>query len=77
MDVSGKKISSSWREGPCGYSPVYVGESEKHRFVVPISFLCQPAFQHLLCKAEEEFGFDHPMGGGRNIVPPESDYVNV
>ncbi|CAB4319522.1 unnamed protein product [Prunus armeniaca] len=41
----------------------YVGESEKQRFVVPISFLNQPAFQELLSEAEEEFGFDHPMGG--------------
>ncbi|CAL9021691.1 unnamed protein product [Prunus brigantina] len=46
---------------------VYVGESEKQRFVVPvgfpISFLNHPAFQELLSEAEEEFGFDHPMGG--------------
>ena len=46
-----------------GYMPVYVGESEKKRFVVPISYLNQPAFQELLSQAEEEFGFDHPMGG--------------
>ena len=26
-------------------------------------FLNQPSFQELLSKAEEEFGFDHPMGG--------------
>ncbi|GLT70772.1 hypothetical protein SLA2020_428320 [Shorea laevis] len=44
---------------PC----IYVGESEKKRFVVPVSFLNQPSFQQLLGKAEEEFGFDHPMGG--------------
>ncbi|VVA22024.1 PREDICTED: auxin-responsive [Prunus dulcis] len=41
----------------------HVGESEKQRFVVPTSFLNQPAFQELLSEAEEEFGFDHPMGG--------------
>ena len=32
------------------------------RFVIPVSYLNQPLFQELLCQAEEEFGFDHPMG---------------
>ncbi|KAK8626753.1 hypothetical protein V6N13_134385 [Hibiscus sabdariffa] len=41
---------------------VYVGEAEKKRFVVPISFLNHPSFQNLLSRAEEEYGFDHPMG---------------
>ncbi|KAG9458966.1 hypothetical protein H6P81_003474 [Aristolochia fimbriata] len=45
-----------------GYFAVYVGESRK-RFVVPLSLLQQPSFQNLLMKAEEEFGFDHQMGG--------------
>ncbi|KAK3029046.1 hypothetical protein RJ639_040098 [Escallonia herrerae] len=48
---------------PKGYFAVYVGEQEKKRFVIPISFLKQPSFQGLLRQAEEEFGFDHPMGG--------------
>ncbi|KAL4615976.1 hypothetical protein ACB092_07G165900 [Castanea dentata] len=48
---------------PKGYLAVYVGESEKKRFMIPISFLNQPTFQQLLNKAEEECGFDHPMGG--------------
>ncbi|XP_025012029.1 auxin-responsive protein SAUR21-like [Ricinus communis] len=48
---------------PKGFFAVYVGESEKKRFVVPISVLNQPSFQELLRKAEEEFGFNHPMGG--------------
>ncbi|XP_059647545.1 auxin-responsive protein SAUR22-like [Cornus florida] len=48
---------------PKGHLAVYVGETEKKRFVVPISFLKHPSFQNLLSQAEEEFGFDHPMGG--------------
>ncbi|CAJ2679476.1 auxin-induced SAUR [Trifolium pratense] len=45
-----------------GYVAVYVGEKQK-RFVIPISYLSQPSFQDLLSQAEEEFGYDHPMGG--------------
>ncbi|KAM7479382.1 hypothetical protein LguiA_027595 [Lonicera macranthoides] len=48
---------------PKGYFTVYVGEQEKKRFVVPISFLKEPSFQELLSQSEEEFGFDHPTGG--------------
>ncbi|KAA8546055.1 hypothetical protein F0562_020494 [Nyssa sinensis] len=48
---------------PKGYLAVYVGESQKRRFLVPISYLNQPLFQELLHMAEEEYGFDHPMGG--------------
>nr|KYP68304.1 Indole-3-acetic acid-induced protein ARG7 [Cajanus cajan] len=33
------------------------------RFVIPVSYVNQPSFQDLLCQAEEEFGYDHPMGG--------------
>lgn len=49
-----------------GHIAVYVGERyyNKHRkFVVPISYLEHPLFQELLRKAEDEYGFDHPMGG--------------
>ncbi|XP_021801300.1 auxin-induced protein 15A-like [Prunus avium] len=46
-----------------GYFAVYVGESQKKRFVIPISYLNEPLFLDLLNQAEEEFGYDHPMGG--------------
>ncbi|PIA46677.1 hypothetical protein AQUCO_01500309v1 [Aquilegia coerulea] len=48
---------------PKGHIAVYVGENEKRRFVVPISYLAHPLFQDLLNQAEEEFGYNHPMGG--------------
>nr|XP_009770668.1 PREDICTED: auxin-induced protein 15A-like [Nicotiana sylvestris] len=57
------KKSSTAGDVPNGYFAVYVGEKQKKRFVIPLSFLSQPAFQDLLSQAEEEFGFDHPMGG--------------
>uniref|UniRef100_A0A3Q7FEG0 Uncharacterized protein n=1 Tax=Solanum lycopersicum TaxID=4081 RepID=A0A3Q7FEG0_SOLLC len=38
-------------------------EKQKMRYVIPVSFLSQPLFQELLNQAEEEFGFNHPMGG--------------
>ncbi|KAK8668512.1 hypothetical protein V6N13_105965 [Hibiscus sabdariffa] len=48
---------------PKGHFVVYVGEAdEKKRFVAPISFLNHPSFQKLLSEAEEEYGFNHPMG---------------
>ncbi|XP_038706689.1 auxin-induced protein 15A-like [Tripterygium wilfordii] len=55
--------SSTSMDVPRGFLAVYVGETEKKRFVVPVSYLNEPSFQELLSKAEEEFGFDHPMGG--------------
>ncbi|KAK2978316.1 hypothetical protein RJ640_017167 [Escallonia rubra] len=48
---------------PKGHLAVYVGETVKKRYVVPISYLKHPSFQNLLNQAEEEFGFTHPMGG--------------
>ena len=47
---------------PKGYLAVYVGEQMK-RFVIPMSYLNQASFQNLLNQVEEEFGYDHPMGG--------------
>ncbi|KAL2328079.1 hypothetical protein Fmac_021506 [Flemingia macrophylla] len=49
-------------QAPKGCIAVYVGETQK-RFVIPISYLNQPSFQELLCQVEEEYGYDHPMGG--------------
>ncbi|MCL7043433.1 hypothetical protein MKW94_010852 [Papaver nudicaule] len=49
---------------PKGHFTVYVGDAKlKKKFVVPIWYLNQPCFQDLLNQAEEEYGFDHPMGG--------------
>lgn len=54
---------SDVQDVPKGCLAVYVGEVLRRRFVVPISYLSEPAFQELLSQAEEEFGFDHPEGG--------------
>ncbi|KAG5136742.1 hypothetical protein AAZX31_08G154200 [Glycine max] len=56
------QASSKTVDAPKGYLAVYVGEKMK-RFVIPVSYLNQPSFQDLLSRAEEEFGYDHPMGG--------------
>ncbi|KAL5788767.1 hypothetical protein ACOSP7_005716 [Xanthoceras sorbifolium] len=47
---------------PKGHLAVYVGESQRKRFVIPLPFVNHSSFQDLLRQAEEEFGFDHPMG---------------
>ncbi|KAL4585234.1 hypothetical protein LXL04_009850 [Taraxacum kok-saghyz] len=60
---NGSHSSSSIDIIPKGHLAVYVGEQEKRRFVVPLSLLNQPSFQDLLHQAEEEFGYEHPMGG--------------
>ncbi|KAK9064444.1 hypothetical protein SSX86_015826 [Deinandra increscens subsp. villosa] len=51
------------KDVPRGHLAVYVGEIQRKRFVVPLSYLDQPLFQDLLRRSEEEFGFNHPMGG--------------
>ncbi|KAK7312266.1 hypothetical protein VNO77_36018 [Canavalia gladiata] len=56
------QVSSKVVDVPKGYLAVYVGEKRK-RFVIPVSYLCQPSFQDFLSQAEDEFGYDHPMGG--------------
>ena len=59
--LSASKTSKSL-DIPKGYFAVYVGKSQK-RFVIPVSYLNEPVFQDLLSLAEEEFGYEHPMGG--------------
>ncbi|KAL8543142.1 hypothetical protein ACS0TY_003873 [Phlomoides rotata] len=60
-----RSLSSESRsaEVPKGHFAVYVGENEKNRFVIPVSYLNHSSFQELLFQAEEEFGFHHPTGG--------------
>ncbi|KAL8556246.1 hypothetical protein ACS0TY_003884 [Phlomoides rotata] len=62
---------------PKGHLAVYVGENKhKNRFIVPISYLSHPLFQDLLRRSEEEYGFDHPMGG-LTIPCSENAFKNV
>ncbi|XP_009358224.2 auxin-induced protein 15A-like [Pyrus x bretschneideri] len=68
----GSAADSTSTEVPKGHFAVYVGEDEKKRFVIPISYLNHPLFQELLNKAEEEFGYDHPTGG--LTIPCSEDY---
>lgn len=56
---------------PKGYFAVYVG-AEARRFVVPTSYLCQPAFRELMERAAEEFGFG--QAGGLRIPCREEDF---
>ncbi|KAF8377846.1 hypothetical protein HHK36_031232 [Tetracentron sinense] len=61
---------------PKGHFAVYVGENQKKRYVVPMSYLNHPSFQDLLTRAEEEFGFDHPMGG-LTIPCKEATFIDL
>ena len=62
--VSGvKEAASKSTSVPKGHFSVYVGEDQRKRYIVPLSYLNEPAFQELLKMAEQEFGFQHPMGG--------------
>ncbi|VFQ86626.1 unnamed protein product [Cuscuta campestris] len=63
-------------EVPKGHFAVYVGKGEKRRFVLPISYLKDSSFQDLLSHSEEEFGFDHPMGG-LTIPCPEATFLDI
>ncbi|CAN4107425.1 unnamed protein product [Withania somnifera] len=70
------KKSSTSLDVPKGYFAVYVGEKQKKRFVIPISYLSKPSFQELLSQAQEEFGFNHPMGGV-TIPCPENIFIDI
>ncbi|XP_022986730.1 auxin-responsive protein SAUR23-like [Cucurbita maxima] len=61
---------------PRGHIAVYVGEIQRKRFVVPISYLKHPSFVDLLNRLEEEFGFHHPMGG-LTIPYREDTFINL
>ncbi|KAL6269942.1 hypothetical protein ACE6H2_026853 [Prunus campanulata] len=63
LSSSSQTADSKTLDIPKGYFAVYVGESQKKRFLIPISYLNEPLFLDLLSQAEEEFGYDHPMGG--------------
>ncbi|GMN63335.1 hypothetical protein TIFTF001_032418 [Ficus carica] len=67
---------SNTKDVPKGFLAVYVGESQMKRFVIPVSYLNQPLFQELLSQAEEEFGFDHPMGA-LTIPCREDSFVDL
>ncbi|KAD4982001.1 hypothetical protein E3N88_18672 [Mikania micrantha] len=59
-----------------GYFAIYIGEQEKKRFVVPVSLLSEPIFQELLHRVEEEFGYNHPMGG-LTIPCSEDEFTDI
>ncbi|KAA0045683.1 hypothetical protein IC582_025037 [Cucumis melo] len=61
---------------PKGHIAVYVGEIQRKRFVVPISYLKHPSFVDLLNRSEEEFGFCHPTGG-LTIPCREDAFINL
>ncbi|KAL0843261.1 hypothetical protein Bca101_016506 [Brassica carinata] len=79
--IIGHSVAATSRKtvsAPKGFLAVYVGEDQVHkkRYLVPVSYLNQPSFQALLSKSEEEFGYDHPMGG-LTIPCPEDTFISV
>ncbi|KAB2604638.1 hypothetical protein D8674_037958 [Pyrus ussuriensis x Pyrus communis] len=61
--LTSKQSSMASTNVPKGHFAVYVGEEQKRRLVVPISYLNHQWFQDFLRCSEEKFGFTHPMGG--------------
>ena len=78
--ILNRQFSSTNLDGstyvPKGCMAVYVGENQRRRFVVPVSYLNEPTFQDLLSQAEEEFGFTHPEGG-LTIPCKEDTFIDV
>ncbi|XP_028767984.1 auxin-induced protein 6B-like [Neltuma alba] len=72
---SSNLASSKGVNVPKGYLAVYVGDKMK-RFVIPVAYLNQPSFQRLLSQAEEEFGYEHPLGG-LTIPCTEESFENI
>ncbi|XP_055961767.1 auxin-responsive protein SAUR21-like [Mercurialis annua] len=69
-------LSQRNRDVPKGHFVVYVGETQKKRFIVPIVYLKHTSFQNLLSQAEEEFGFCHHTGS-LTIPCSEEQFINV
>ncbi|KAL5200115.1 hypothetical protein ABZP36_021318 [Zizania latifolia] len=59
---------------PKGYFAVYVGD-EARRFVVPTSYLREPAFRDLMEHAADEFGF--AQAGGLRVPCDEADFEEL
>ncbi|KAI9128050.1 hypothetical protein K1719_001043 [Acacia pycnantha] len=72
---SANLASSKGVNVPKGYLAVYVGDKMK-RFLIPVAYLNQSSFQDLLSQAEEEFGYDHPMGG-LTVPCTEESFENI
>ncbi|GMH02823.1 hypothetical protein Nepgr_004662 [Nepenthes gracilis] len=69
-------VSKNQQGVPKGHIVVYVGDTEKKRYVVPLSYLTHPSFQDLLNHSKEEFGFNHPTGG-LTIPCAEETFMNL
>ena len=63
---------SNGKDVPKGCCAVYVGEVQKKRFVIPVSYLNHEEFKALLSQAVEEYGYSHPMGG---LTIPCSEHI--
>ncbi|KAI5673241.1 hypothetical protein M9H77_13605 [Catharanthus roseus] len=71
---SSQNAAATASDIPKGCFAVYVAEDEKKRFLIPISYLNDPLFQDLLHQAEQEYGFEHRMGG--ITIPCSEDVFN-
>ena len=62
---------------PKGCVAVYVGEKQRKRFVIPVSYLNQPLFLELLNQVEEEYGYEHPIMGGLTIPCSKDVFLDI